>query len=50
MSKDRSPLAEFELRGDWWVPESPTHRVPGVLHYKPGGWIFVQLDKFLREP
>jgi hypothetical protein len=50
MPKDRSPLGEFEVRGEWWLPENPANRVPGVLHYKAGDWVRVTLDKFLREP
>jgi len=48
--QDRSPLGEFEIRGEWWLPENPTNRVPGVLRYKAGDWVRVKLDKFLRDP
>jgi len=47
---DRSPLGEFEIRGEWWLPENPANCVPGVLSYSPGHWVKVELDKPLSDP
>lgn len=50
MLPNRSPLADFQIRGEWWLPENPAQRTSGVLYYKAGDWVKLDLDKPLRDP
>ncbi len=49
MSEQRSAVAEFEIRGEWWLPENEPNRVPGILRYKAGDWVKLELDKPLTD-
>ena len=49
MSQERSPLGEFEIRGEWWLPGNPDNRVPGLVYYKAGERVRLDLDKTLAE-
>jgi len=50
MPQNRSPSGEFEIRGEWWLPKKPATRVPGVLYYRPGEWVKLEVDKPLCDP
>ena len=50
MSEPRSALGEFEIRGEWWLPEKPLDRISGLLRYKAGDWVRLDTDKYLRDP
>jgi hypothetical protein len=49
VSEKWPPLGEFEIRGEWWVPESPETRVSGVLRYKAGQRVKLELDKLIVD-
>ncbi len=43
MSDEHSLLDEFKLRGQWWLPDCPESRIPGILYYKPEQSIALEL-------
>ncbi len=45
MSQERSPLGEFEIRGEWWLPGNPDNRVPGMVYYKAGERVRLDFSK-----
>jgi hypothetical protein len=49
MAQERSALGEFEIRGEWWLPENPGKRAAGVLRYRAGDRVKLQLDKAIAE-
>ncbi|MGH9689285.1 MAG: hypothetical protein ACRD5K_19630 [Candidatus Acidiferrales bacterium] len=50
MTLERSPLSEFEVRGTWWLPEDPQNRVPGILRYRPGRMVTLEIDRPFHDP
>jgi ApeA N-terminal domain 1 len=40
----------FNVRGTWWLPERPSHPVPGVLKYSIEDGISLELFGSLRSP
>jgi hypothetical protein len=49
MKDDKDSLADtFELKGHWWLPETPNRKIPGVLVYSPGE-IQLELLGVLRD-
>jgi Apea-like HEPN/ApeA N-terminal domain 1 len=49
MTRELSPLGEFEIRGQWWLPGTPDLPVSGRLHYEAGNWVRLDLDSSLKD-
>jgi hypothetical protein len=49
-SEERSYFTEFEIRGHWWLPETPDRRIHGTLRYSPSTGINIELSARLKEP
>jgi hypothetical protein len=49
-SKERSHFLDFEIEGQWWLPETPDRRVYGTLQYSQANGIIIDVMDRLREP
>lgn len=49
-SKERSHFLDFEIEGQWWLPETPDRRVYGTLQYSQANGITIDVMDRLREP
>ncbi len=44
------PIDERPVPGNWWIPDNPGRRVPGVLERRPAGHGVLRLNDVLLEP
>jgi hypothetical protein len=48
-SEERSYFSDFEIRGSWWLPETPKRRIYGTLRYSQTTGIIIELSDRLKE-
>ena len=50
MAKQPTTISDtFSLKGWWWLPETPSRKVPGTLVFSPDGPTEIALDGTLRD-